>query len=131
VLAPVVLAAYRTLETLRDRLVALQATVVATLILLPLEPFYFSLAVFPSVPLLYLMEGRWRRRAFLAGFLIAAAPLTTSSAEMWIETLALTPGMADAATELARGAFSFAIAPMYGVWLMLGACIADQHRRAR
>lgn len=129
-LAPVVLASYRTVETLRDRLVALQATLLATLILLPLEPFYFSLAVFPSVALLYLVGGRWTRRAFLAGFLLAAAPLTMSSAEIWIETLSLSPGMADAITGIARAAFSFALAPMYGVWLMFGACIADQHRHA-
>jgi hypothetical protein len=130
VLAPVVLAAYRTTATFRERLVALQATLLAMLILVPLEPFYFSLAVFPSVPLLYLVEGRWPRRLYLTGFLLAAAPLTMSSATVWIETLSLSPGMAGAITSAARSAFSFALIPMYGIWLMFGACALYQHRRA-
>jgi hypothetical protein len=130
VLTPVVLAASRTMATLRDRLVALQATLLAMLILVPLEPFYFSLAVFPSVPLLYLMRGRWPRRLYLVGFLLAAAPLTMSSATVWIETLSLSPAMADAITRIARDAFAFALPPMYGIWLMFGACALYQHRRA-
>jgi hypothetical protein len=130
VLAPVVLAASRTMATFRDRLVALQATLLAMLILMPLEPFYFSLAVFPSVPLPYLVEGRWPRRLYLAGFLLAAAPLTMSSVTVWIETLSLSPGMAGAITSAARSAFAFALIPMYGIWLMFGACALYQHRRA-
>jgi len=129
-LAPVVLAASRTMATLRDRLVALQATLLAMLILVPLEPFYFSLAVFPSVVLLYLIRGRWPRRLYLAGFLLAAAPLTMSSATVWIETLSLSPGMAGAITSAARSVFSFALIPMYGIWLMFGACALYQHQRA-
>jgi hypothetical protein len=129
ILAPAVLASYRTTATLRDRLVALQATVLAMLILVPLEPFYFSLAVFPSVPLLYLLEGRWPRRLYLAGFLLAAAPLTMSTATVWIETLSLSPEIAEAITSAAREAFSFALVPMYGIWLMFGAGILYQHRR--
>jgi hypothetical protein len=128
-LAPVVLGAYRTVETRRDRLVALQATLLAMLILVPLEPFYFSLAVFPSVPLLYLMEGRWPRRLFLGGFLLAAAPLTMSSLAVWIDALPLSTVMADALVAAARAAFSFALTPMYGIWLMFGACALFQHRR--
>jgi hypothetical protein len=128
-LAPVVLAAYRTVETRLDRLVALQVTLLAMLILVPLEPFYFSLAVFPSVPLLYLMEGRWPRRLFLAGFLLAAAPLTMSSLSVWIDALPLSAVMADALVSAARGAFSFALTPMYGIWLMFGACILFRNRR--
>jgi len=123
-LAPIVLASYRTTETFRDRLIALQATLLAMLVLMPLEPFYFSLAVFPSVPLLYLIEGRWPRRLFVVGFLLAAAPLTMSSAAVWIETLSLSPGMAASLTSLARTVFSFALPPMYGIWLMFGACIS-------
>jgi len=130
VLAPVVLAAYRTTATFRDRLVALQATLLAMLILMPLEPFYFSLAVFPSVPLLYLVEGRWPRRLYLTGFLLAAAPLTMSSVTVWIDVLSLSSGVADAITSVARSAFAFALPPMYGIWLMFGACALYQHRRA-
>jgi hypothetical protein len=129
VLAPVVLAASRAMETLRDRLVALQATLLAMLILVPLEPFYFSLAVFPAVPLLYLMAGRWPRRLYVAGFLLAAVPVTMSSLTVWIDTLSAPVGIANAITSVAGGAFGFALPPMYGIWLMFGACVLYQHRR--
>lgn len=130
VLAPVVLAAYRTVETLRDRLVALQVTLLAMLIIMPLEPFYFSLAVFPGVALLYLMEGRWPRRLYVVGFLLAAVPLTMSAVDVWIDVLSLSAGIADTLTSVAQTGFAFALPPMYGIWLMFGACILFQHRRA-
>jgi hypothetical protein len=129
VLAPVVVAASRTMQTFRDRLVALQATLLAMLILVPLEPFYVSLAVFPAVPLLYLIAGRWPRRLYVVGFLLAAVPVTMSSLTVWIDTLSLSPGVADAITSVAGGAFAFALPPMYGIWLMFGACVLYQHRR--
>ena len=129
VLTPVVLAASRVVETLLDRLIALQATLLAMLILVPLEPFYVSLAVFPAVPLLYLMRGRWPRRLYVVGFLLAAVPVTMSSLTVWIDTLSLSPGAADAVTSVAGDAFAFALPPMYGVWLMFGACLLFQHRR--
>ncbi|MFB6227273.1 MAG: glycosyltransferase family 87 protein [Halobacteriales archaeon] len=129
ILAPVVLAAYRTVETLRDRLVALQVTLLAMLILMPLEPFYFSLAVFPGVALLYLIEGRWPRRLYVVGFLLAAVPLTMDSIDVWVETLSLSGAVAETITSIAQTGFSFALPPMYGIWLMFGACILFQHRR--
>jgi len=128
VLVPVVLASYRTMATLRDRLVALQATLLATLSLFSLEPFYLSLAVFPTVPLLYLMEGRWPRRLFLLGALVAFVPLTMSTVEIWIGTLSPGPGVATTLRSLARTAFSFALPPTYGVWLMFAGCVASQNR---
>jgi hypothetical protein len=131
VLTPVVLAAYRTVETLRDRLVALQVTLLAMLILMPLEPFYFSLAVFPGVALLYLMEGRWPRRLYVVGFLLAAVPVTITSVNVWIETLSLSAGAANIITSIAQTGFAFALPPMYGIWLMFGACALFQHRQVK
>ncbi|MFB6295225.1 MAG: glycosyltransferase family 87 protein [Halobacteriales archaeon] len=128
VLAPVVLAASRTMATLRDRLVALQATLLATLSLFSLEPFYLSLAVFPVVPLLYLLEGRWPRRLFFLGALVAFVPVTLSTVEVWIETLSTGPGVAATLRSVARTAFAFALPPTYGVWLMLAGCVAHQNR---
>lgn len=130
VLAPVVLAAYRRMETLRDRLVALQATWLATLILFPFEPFYLSLALFPTVPLLYVIEGRWSRRLFLVGALVAFAPLSFSTVEMVIGSGVAPEAVTSMALDFSRTAFSFALPPMYGVWLMLGGCVAFQNRGA-
>ena len=128
ILSPVVLAAYQTVETLRDRLVALEVTLLVMLILVPLEPFYFSLAVFPGVALLYLIEGRWPRRLYVVGFLLVAVPLTMNSIDVWIETLSLSGEVADTITSLAQTGFTFALPPMYGVWLMFAGCIAYQNR---
>lgn len=129
VLAPVVLAASRTVETTTDRLVALQATLLATLSLFSLEPFYLSLSVFPTVPLLYAIEGRWPRRLFLLGALVAFSPVTTSTVEIWIGTLGLGPGLATSLRSTVRAAFSFALPPTYGVWLMLAGCVAFRSNR--
>ncbi|MFB6088125.1 MAG: glycosyltransferase family 87 protein, partial [Haloarculaceae archaeon] len=67
VLAPVFVGVNRVHATLRDRLVALLGTLLATLVLFPLEPFYLTLALFPLVPLLYCVEAGPPRRLLVVG----------------------------------------------------------------
>lgn len=132
-LAPVVLAAYRTVETYRARLVALEATLLAMLIAVPLEPFYLALAVFPTVPLVYLTEpaDRTIRRLFLAGTLVVSVPVVLPSVELVVEAVAFPPWLAAATVELARTVFAFALPQMVGIWLLLAACVLYQHRMVR
>ena len=129
-LAPVVLAAYRTFDTYRSRLVGLQATLLAMLVVFPLEPFYLSLVIFPTVPLLYLIDREYvtTRRLFLVGALVASVPVWLATVERVTEAAPLSPEMVSTVLALARGFFAFALPQMYGVWLMLGACVLYQHR---
>ncbi len=128
VLAPVVVACYRTVETLVDRLVALQATLLAMLVAFPLETFYLSLVVFPTVALAYLLDGGWTRRLFLAGTLVVSMPVTMTTVEHWGRVLP--PGVAGSLLEVARAGFGVALPTMVGVWLLFAACVLYQHRAA-
>ncbi|MFT4958885.1 MAG: hypothetical protein ACI9EZ_002219, partial [Halobacteriales archaeon] len=44
---------------------------------------------------------------------------------------ALPAGVESVIQEIVRGTFSFALPPMYGIWLVLGACLLHQHQVAR
>lgn len=133
VMTPAVLASYRTFEHPVSRLVGLQATLLAILAVIPLEPFYLSLAIFPTIPLLYLIDagpvdpGR-ARPLYLAGALVAAIPVTLAGIE---STLALVPvpgAVASAILAVAPDVLAFALPPSLGVYAMLGACALYQHR---
>jgi hypothetical protein len=120
VLAPVVAASSRTVARTRDALVALQATLLATLVLFPLEPFYLALGLCPLVPLLYALEPGW---------LLLSVPVTY---ETVVANAAVAPApVGDAMTAAARATFGFALPPMVGVWLVLSACVLDQRRAVR
>lgn len=128
--APVVLAASRSVATVTQRLVALQATLLAVLVLFPFEPFYLSLSLFPLVPLLYLLERQPGWRLFLAGMLLLAMPITMSTVSVWVGQLPIPPETATIILAIAESAFAFALPPMYGVWLVLAGCVMFQHRQS-
>jgi hypothetical protein len=129
-LAPVFVGVNRVHETLRDRLVALLGTLLATLILFPLEPFYLTLALFPLVAVLYAIDAGTPRTLLLAGAFVLSLPITFESVVAITSMLPVPAGVAASILALARGTFWFALPPMYGVWLVLAACLLDQHRRA-
>jgi hypothetical protein len=129
VLAPVVAAASRTVERVRDSLVALQATLLATLVLFPLEPFYLMLGLCPLVPLLYALEPGWPRRLFVAGALLLSVPVTYET--VLANAAVAPPVLGDAMVSVARATFGYALPPMAGVWLVLTACVLDQRRALR
>lgn len=129
-LAPVVAAGSWSVRTRRDRLVALAATLLATLTLFPLEPFYLSLALFPLVPLAYLLAPGRTRRLYLAGLLVVSVPVTLRVVDVWLGLLAPPAAVAAAVRAAARAVFSLVLPPTVGVWLLLAACVSHQHRRA-
>lgn len=124
VLAPIVLASYRRIDTLERRLLALHATLLGTLIAFPLEPFYLGLTVFPMVPLLYLFGDGSGRRLYLIGALIVSVPI-------WFGDVSLYLGMAPEVIaapllDLARDVYSFVLPMMIGVWAMLAGIVIRQ-----
>lgn len=70
VLAPVLAAGYRSVETDFDRLAAVLVTVIATLMFVPLQPLYFALLYVPVVLLLFRLEGGAARYVLIAGVLL-------------------------------------------------------------
>lgn len=128
VVAPVLVGVNRVADTLRQRLVALQGTLLATLVLFPLEPFYLVLAVFPLVPLLYLLDAGTPRRLFLAGALFLSVPVTYDSFAALTNAPIVPPGVGAIVRDVARALFTFALPSMVGVWLVLAACLLVQHR---
>jgi hypothetical protein len=128
VLAPVFAGVNRVVADLRSRLVALQGTLLATLLLLPLEPFYVILVLFPLLPLLYALDDGWPRRLFLAGALLLLVPVTWASVTS--VTAVLPAGAASVVRDAATGLFSFVLPPTIGAWLVLAGCLLYQHRAA-
>lgn len=133
VMTPVVLASYRTFEHAVSRLVGLHVTILAILSVIPLEPFYLSLALFPMVPLLYLLDAGpvdpgCARPLYLAGALVAAIPVTLAGIEATLSVLPVPGAVSGAILAAAPPVLSFALPPTFGVWAMLGACALYQHR---
>jgi len=126
----VVLAANRSHATLTRRLVGLEATLLATLILFPLEPFYLLLALCPTLPLVYLLDPGRPRRLFLAGVLMVSLPVTYEGLLSGVKTVGLSEGIGSALRSIAQPAFQFALPAMYGVWLVLAACVLVQYRES-
>jgi len=129
VLAPVVAGVNRAAADYTSRLVALQGTLLATLLLLPLEPFYAVLLLFPLLPLLYALDDGWPRRLLLAGALLLVVPVTWPT--VTTATAVLPAGAAGVLRDAATGLFSFVLPPTVGSWLALAGCLLYQHRAAR
>lgn len=126
VLAPVYAGVNRVVADTRTRLVALLGTLLATLVLLPLEPFYVVLALFPLLPLLYLLEPGTPRTLLLAGAVLLLLPVTWQS--VTTVTAVLPVGVAASVESAVSAAFAFVLPPTVGTYLALAGCLLFQHR---
>ncbi len=127
VLAPVFVGVNRVVADLRSRLVALQGTLLATLAMFPLEPFYVVLVLFPLLPLLYVLESGTPRRLVLLGSPLLLVSLTWPSA---VTVVNLLPAGGAFVLDAVRPVFSFVLPPTVGTWLVLAGCLLYQHRAA-
>ena len=106
---------YRFVGTERERLMAILATVVVTIVVIPSLRLYAPLVFFPFVALLYTWQGGPGRYAFLAGGLLMAfvarpeAVVTAASALGPLEPLVAALG-------------TFATIQLYAFGLVLGGC---------
>jgi len=125
-LAPVVLYLCTDLDDRLDRLVAIHGTVTATLLALPSYFIYYVYLVFPLVALLYLMDDRPARTAFVAGAFVANISYTLNNAENVVRLLpeAVQPAL----FAVVRPVFTFMSPIEYGMVLMLAACVAYRYR---
>ncbi|WP_135819578.1 glycosyltransferase family 87 protein [Halostella litorea] len=126
-LAPVVCYLYTGVDDRVDRLVAIHGTVTATLLALPSYFIYYVYLAFPLVALLYLMDDRPSRTAFVAGAFVANLSFTLNNAENVVRLLpeAVRPAL----FAVVRPLFTFASPIEYGMLLMLAACVVYRRRQ--
>ncbi len=120
IVAPIVALTYRRLEERLDRWFAILATLVGTLLVLPLEGLYFPLLVFPLVPLLYLTPAGRPRTLLVAGAVLTLLGITPAT----LEALSAS-GLPLAATvvAVAEPVFRVILPGTVGMWLWLGAAV--------
>jgi hypothetical protein len=125
IVAPVVASTYRRLDGRLDRWFAILATLVGTLLVLPLEGLYFPLVVFPLVPLLYATPRGRPRSLLIAGTVLTLLGITPAT----LEALSASglPGTAGV-VGVARPVFRVILPGTVGMWLWLGAAVDWQRR---
>jgi hypothetical protein len=113
----VLYAFYRDVETLQERLIAIFATLVVTVTLIPALQWYLVLLFFPMVPLWYVWTGPGRR-LFLAGGAVMFANEYPGALVEAIRDY----GFPDLLELVLLDVVVFASIPLYGIGIMLVAC---------
>lgn len=121
VMAPLLAASYRYVDTDVRRLGGMLATVLAALMILPLQPLYFPLLFYPVVRLLYRLEPGWPARLITIGTLMTLVKVTLGPT---LRVLSALPDPFDAAgAEVATTVFAIALPTDVAMWLLLGGCL--------
>jgi hypothetical protein len=129
VLVPFVLASYRVVGTRDGRRTALLATLLATIVALPLEAFYFSLLYVPLLPLLVALEPGRPRRLLAGGTALLSTAVSYHGVSVTLDSLALSGPVGSLLRTLA-GTLTVVQPPLVGAFLVLAGC-ALYHHRAR
>jgi len=129
IVAPVVLACYRVVDTRDGRRVALLATVLGTIVVLPLEAFYFSLLYFPLLPLLFTLEPGRPHRLLTGGTVLLSTVVTYRTVEQTLAAVPLPGGLQGTIQSLA-GVLTVVQPPLVGAGFVLAGCVLYQHRLA-
>jgi hypothetical protein len=120
VVAPIVALSYRRVEGRLDRWFAVLATLVGTLLVLPLEGLYFPLLLFPLVPVLYHTPAGRTRRLLVAGTVLTLLGITPATLEaLSASGLPLSTGV----VAVAEPIFRVILPGTVGMWLWLGAAV--------
>jgi hypothetical protein len=123
VVVPPVAFSYRRLDGPTDRWFAVLATLVGTLLVLPLEPLYFPLLVFPLVALLYVVPRGQTRALLFAGTLLTILGVTPSALETFLAGGLLPPGAVAAIRAVVEPVFRVILPGTVGMWLWLAAAV--------
>jgi len=122
-LGPVVAFLFWRTETVQRRLAAVLGTLVATLLFLPLEPLYFSIAYYPLVLLLFRLHPGWPRRLLVAGTIWTYAVVSMDTVRVVLLVAALRPPAETTLVEATTAVFTVIQPPTVGLWLVLAACV--------
>lgn len=123
VLAPILAYCYLDLETQTDRLVAVHATLTATVIFMPALRWYLALLFFSWVALLYVWHDSPLLLPFAAGGIVAGI---TSSPETMLDRVEGYPAPFDV---LLEPLYAVGTLQLYGLALMLAACVLYKWNR--
>lgn len=122
IVVPPVAVCYRRVSTDRLRLSAVLATLVGTLLVLPLQSLYFALLLYPTVLLLFVLPAGWPRRLLVAGVL---GTFLQTDHESFAALVAPLPAwLSDPLVAGSHAAFSAVLPPTVGMWLLLASCVA-------
>jgi hypothetical protein len=121
VLAPPVAVCYWDVDGLADRLVAIQATLIAILLFVPSFPIYAIVLSFPLVPLLYILEAGRPRRLFVAGALLANLSIRLDDLTVFLSAVPLP--RTDLVLDVLTPVFTVGTPPLYGLLVLLGGCV--------
>lgn len=130
VVAPIVAITYRRLSTRLDRLFAFLATLVGTLLVLPLEGLYFPFLYVPLLPLLYLVGPGRTRTLVLAGTLLTMVYVVPTTLAVVPPSALLGPELGGPLDAAMAGLFRVVLPPTVGMWLLLAAAVDNQFRPA-
>ncbi|WP_336003150.1 glycosyltransferase 87 family protein [Halorientalis halophila] len=123
VLAPPVAYCYRAIDGRLDRLVAIQATLLAILLFFPSYPIYVVILLFPLVPLLYLLPAGGPRRLVVGGALLANASVRLDDVAQILGALPLDPDLGASVVSAVEPLFTVATPPLVGLLLVLAGCV--------
>lgn len=124
--AGIVLPLYRRIDTDERRLTAILGTIVATLLVLPLQALYFPLLFYPLVMLLYTLSPGVERSLLIAGTLFTYALFGYDAVAAL--AVALPPGLESIVLSAAASIFTVILPPTFGMWLLVAACVLVHYR---
>jgi len=114
---------YGAVDTDRGRLAAALGTIVATLLVLPLQRLYMPLFAFPLVVLLYASPPDRARQVLFGGLLCSYVRTNHDVATATIEGLGLPTGIETTLVGASELLFTFVLPPTLGLWLVLAGCV--------
>jgi hypothetical protein len=129
-LAPVVLALYRQIDTDARRQAATLATIIGVLLVVPLQRLYMPLFVFPLLVLLYTLPAGPARRVLILGALVSYVRTNHEFLATTVESAGLPAAVMEPALALLSAFFTFVLPTTLGLWIMLAACVLVHYRPA-
>lgn len=122
---------YRSIETARERLLAIFVTVVVTIVILPGYRLYVPLLFLPLVALLYTWTEGPGRRLFLAGGLLASVVARPTNVITVAESTGpLEPVLTSVATFATIPLYALALMVLAGAWHRRQQSVSDDPPRA-
>lgn len=122
---------YRSFDTDVHRQSALLGTLVLTLLVLPLDPLYFSLFAYPLCILLYTRIPPQSQYLLIGGILLTTILIGYDTIEIALNAMSLPSLIESPIRGISSTVFSFILPPTIGLYLLLASCILIHLHRNR
>jgi hypothetical protein len=123
VVAPVLVALYRRVDTDARRQAAVLGTILCILLAIPLQRLYMLLFAFPLLVLLYTLPSSRARTVLILGALVSFVRVSYELAVTTVEGLPLPAVATETALAMLDSLFTVALPTTLGMWLMLAGCV--------